>query len=307
MQLPFRSVRFAGLVLPVFCVLACQALVGIDDFSSQSPTPAPCAPLPQVKEDAAGQSLMSRIDLPTSTCFWIDRKEVSVEDYLRWQTAVDSSSVSWDSTWCAWKTTRSDPIDDATDACAAQILAFDLQPFAPSKPMRCVDFCDAEAFCRWSGKHLCHATDALGVQGPRGPVREWMTACTNGFTTVYPWGSEAGSDSERCNTGQSATSCITSRAVCGALPGGEKSKCTTPGGVVDLLGNVAEWVFSCNLLDANPRQTPTGCMVLGGGYDDALDACNIESTLRNDTRSPSLGFRCCADLTLDEELQLSRR
>jgi formylglycine-generating enzyme required for sulfatase activity len=134
-----------------------------------------------------------------------------------------------------------------------------------------------------------------------------MTACTNGFTSVYPWGNSVGADPERCNTEQLAASCITSRAVCGVLPAGEKTNCRTPGGVVDMLGNVAEWAFSCNLLDADQTMSPTGCMVLGGGYDTGLISCNVERTLPNDTRSPSLGFRCCADLTLAEELQLAKR
>lgn len=308
MTMPRRrscSVWLVRLTLPALSALSCQAFVGIDDFTPKARLDSPCEPLPSVKEDAAGLSLMSRIDLPTSTCFWIDRQEVSVAEYTRWQAAVSSGSVSWDPTWCGWKTTRSDPINDAADACAAQVLPLDLQPFAPSKPMRCVDFCEAEAFCRWSGKHLCHATDTLGVQGPRGAVREWMTACTNGFTSVYPWGNDAG-EPGRCNTEQATSGCITSRAVCGALPPGEKSSCTTPGGVADLLGNVAEWVFSCNLVDPSQASAPTGCMTLGGGYDSGLSACNVERIIENDTRSPSLGFRCCDDLTLDEALQLSK-
>ena len=283
--------------------LQCQWLGGFDEFEA-GPTPpqSQCAPLPNVKEDGLGLGLMSRVDIPSSTCFWIDQKEVTVDDYQRWQSAQSDEAVEFEPTWCAWKQTRSDPIGDKTDSCTAQILPFDLQPFASNKPMRCVDFCDAEGFCRWSGKHLCHSTDAFGVQGPRGTVREWLLACSNALSTAYPWGNEPGS--QLCNTGQTADNCITSRAVCGALPVGEKAQCRNASGVSDLLGNVAEWVFSCNLVGPD-QEEPTGCLVRGGGYDAPLQACVEEATLQNDTRLPSLGFRCCADLTPDEELLIS--
>jgi formylglycine-generating enzyme required for sulfatase activity len=290
-------------ILSAMVLFQCQLVGGFEDFeAAPPPPPSQCAALPAVKEDALGLGLMTRIDIPNSTCFWIDQKEVTVEDYQRWQAAVPDESVEFESEWCKWKQTRSDPIADENDSCALQRLAFDLQPFASQKPMRCVDFCDAEGFCRWSGKHLCHSTDAFGVQGPRNAVREWLLACSNALGTAYPWGNEP--EAQRCNTGQSVDNCITSRAVCGPLPVGEKTQCRTASGVSDLLGNVAEWVYSCNLVGPD-QDTPTGCLVRGGGYDEPLQACVQETTLQNDTRLPSLGFRCCSDLTPDEELQLA--
>lgn len=283
---------------------ACQWLGGFDEFSGASEANASaCAALMPVKEDDAGLGLMSRVDIPNSECFWIDQEEVSVANYQRWQSAVAADAVSWDPTWCAWKRERSDPISDRDDACAKQILSFDLQPFAPNKPMRCVDFCEAEAFCRWAGKHLCHASDAFGVQGPRDAVREWFLACSNTLTTAYPWGNER--DDLRCNTGQTSENCITLRPTCGVLPSGEKSQCTSSTGVVDLLGNVAEWVYSCNLITPEQANAPSGCGVRGGGYDASLESCNDESTLQNDSRLPSLGFRCCSDLSPAEKLRIA--
>jgi formylglycine-generating enzyme required for sulfatase activity len=81
---------------------------------------------------------------------------------------------------------------------------------------------------------------------------------------------------------------------------GEKRECATKNGVVDLLGNVGEWVYSCNFIDETDP-APTGCMVHGGGYDRELSSCGDEATIASDTREPSLGFRCCADLSREEE------
>ncbi|HWA78093.1 MAG TPA: SUMF1/EgtB/PvdO family nonheme iron enzyme [Polyangiaceae bacterium] len=278
----------------------CQSVGGYEDFSSRAQKPAsPCHVLDAVKEDEAGLGVMTRVDVPGAKCFWIDQKEVTVAAYQRWLTAVAAEDVTWDSDFCRWKMTRSDPIHDPLDSCSARILPFDLVPFTANKPIRCVDFCDAEAFCSWRKKHLCHATDAFGVQEPRLTVREWALACSNDLSTVFPWGDDE--RPELCNVGQTSDSCITSsRAVCGVLPVGERSGCSTQNGVLDMLGNVAEWMYSCNFVD-DSKPSPPWCMTRGGGYDDELQSCDAEHTISSDSREPSVGFRCCADLTPEED------
>jgi len=295
--------------LSALCLLscACQVVGGYDEFYAATPTksspPPPahaCDALPLAKDDPAGFSVMARVDVPDGGCVWMDRTEVTVEQYQRWQSEVASDAIDWEPDWCKWKQTRADPIGDPDDACSAEILRYDLQPFAPRKPMRCVDFCEAEAFCRFADKRLCYDPAGLGVQGPRGFPQEWQLACTNGLTTRYPWGNP---DEDVCNVGQSPAECIVgASATCGPLPVGQKAKCVNDRGILDLTGNVAEWVFSCNFPDINAPQEPSGCLVRGGGYDAPLQTCDLELTVSNDTRTPSLGFRCCADLTPDEEL-----
>jgi formylglycine-generating enzyme required for sulfatase activity len=253
--------------------------------------------------DARGLGLMSRVDGTAPLCFWIDQNEVTVENFNQWQSSVSSDAVAWDPTWCAWKRERSDPQSDPNDACRAQFPRFDVQPFAPGKPMSCVDFCEAEAYCRWAGKHLCHAGDIYGVQGPRGEPQESLLACSNSLATRYPWGD---AEDDRCNTGQTEESCITTFGVCGALPVGAKRGCTTASGIADLLGNVAEWVFSCNLILTDEGRAPTGCQIRGGGYDSPLKDCTWQVTMPNDTRLPSVGFRCCADLSPEERLVVNQ-
>jgi formylglycine-generating enzyme required for sulfatase activity len=243
---------------------------------------------------------MARADITNSSCIWIDETEVTVEQYSRWQAAVAPDEVIWEPTWCAWKTTRSEPSSDPTDTCVAMLRPFEQQPFAPRKPIRCVDFCDAEAFCHWAGKRLCYDGTGLGFQGPRGVPKEWFDVCTNDLTTIFPWGDDA--EAGRCNTRGAMEPCLSASATCGPLTVGQSDSCSTASGVRDLLGNVSEWVFSCNLVMESRPLEPTGCLTRGGGHDAPLQTCSAEKTIPSDTRLPSLGFRCCADLTAAEQV-----
>lgn len=300
--------RARGLsLLALTAIAGCQLVGGYAEFDYDTePATAPpehaCNVLPEFKTDENGLAVMIRVNLRDDACLWMDRTEVTVEQYAHWESAIPAEgpgAPEWEQTWCRWKTGRNEPSRDLTDACRAAILPFDLEPFAPRKPMRCVDFCEAEAFCRWADKRLCYDAGVLGVQGPQSRRLEWRLACTNAQSTAYPWGNEPESV---CNTGQGPDEeCVGVSPTCGPVPVGEKAGCKTPSGIVDLLGNVAEWVYSCNYVDpANPLE-PRGCLTLGGGYDEPLQNCNIERTTMSDVRSPALGFRCCADLTGPEE------
>jgi formylglycine-generating enzyme required for sulfatase activity len=294
-------VRFPTLFVSI-ASCGCQLVAGYEEFDYVRSAPEPghaCETLPTAKDDDRGLAVMARVDLKDQTCLWMDRTEVTVEQYRGWQDEVPANGVEWEPTWCDWKGDRANPVGDPDDACVSELLPLDLQPFAARKPMRCVDFCEAEAFCRWAGKHLCYDAAGLGVQGPRGFPQEWLLACTNQMTTRYPWGTDT---KDVCNTGQDAEACLGASGTCGPVTVGQKSDCSTPRGVVDLLGNVSEWVFSCNFVDSTRPLEPSPCLTRGGGYDAALQACDIESTIAGDARQPSLGFRCCANLTSAEEL-----
>ncbi len=299
-----RTPRASFLVTLLLGAGACQWLGDYEKFYPIEPSSAPtaCAALPLTKQDAKRLALMSRIDVPGGTCLWIDSTEVTVEQYRTWLEAASEGNIDWEPTWCAWKTSRSNPIDTQDDSCVAELFPFDSQPFAARKPMRCVDFCDAEAFCEWAGKHLCYDYSALGTQGPRNNAEEWQLACSNGFTSRFPWGNAAESG---CNVGQTRDDCVGPDGTCGPSLVGDSRSCVNEHGVVDLLGNVAEWVFSCNFVDPHAPAGPTGCMTRGGGYDMPLAPCDVENIRSNDTRAPDLGFRCCADLTPAEQLSVS--
>jgi formylglycine-generating enzyme len=295
--------------LAVFSALiacGCQVVGGFEAYERDpAPTaPTACAALPEAKNDAQGFAVMARVDLAGASCIWMDRTEVTVAQYQQWLDATVDQEVPWEPTWCRWKAQRSAPATDPADECVSQLMRFDQQPFAERKPMRCVDFCDAEAYCRWAGKRLCYDRNGYGNYGPSGSPREWLIACSNGHSNVFPWGDEA-SDNP-CNTGQGAEACITTaNPICGPHSAGQGSACANQRGIQDLIGNVAEWAFSCAFVDPAQPLEPTKCLTRGGGYDGELRACDYEATTPSSTRLPSLGFRCCDDLTSSEELQVS--
>lgn len=87
-------------------------------------------------------------------------------------------------------------------------------------PMNCIDWTEANAYCQSLGQRL--PTEA-----------EWEYAASVGGTRRYPWG-DAPPDSQLCWNGVNPRS--------GTCAVGSFSTGNTPNGLVDLSGNVWEWV-----------------------------------------------------------------
>jgi len=278
----------------------CQLLFGYDDFTQGEATRHACEELPIGKVDEREGVAMLRVDLPGGECTWIDRDEVTVDRYERWLSLSPAADMVWDEAFCAWKRARSAP-QAMSDPCGADLRAKELQPFAPNKPVRCVDFCDAEAYCRWAGKRLCNDHANTGVQRPAALPREWTLSCSNGLQTVYPWGDEP-DQGEACQVDHGEDSTVLDR---GPLSTGTSVGCVNAVGVSDLLGNIAEWTYGCNVDSSTTRGQVTPCQIKGGGFDQPLASCVRWELAANDSRRANLGFRCCASLTAAERLQIN--
>jgi len=170
----------------------------------------------------------------------------------------------------------------------------------PGYPLRCVDFCDAWAYCAWSGKRLCGLRGAKPGKVtvvPRnsedleyGSFRvaattenEWFNVCSQGGTSEYPYGNEyVASTCPGANISYEAAD--TSRSQCsGVEPPYDR--------VYNMSGGVEEWVNICDLdgcvYHAGPAVDPYASSCAGGFG---------ASTIGNSWSEG--GIRCCSDAVL---------
>lgn len=149
-------------------------------------------------------------------------------------------------------------------------------------PVTCVDWCDAAAYCKWAGKHLCR-----GEMDPPNLIDEWWSACEGlgGMPSTYPYGDVY--SAQICNTkGNAAGKGQTWEA------GANGCESSHYPGLFDMSGNVAEW-GACR----GDPDVPF-CPWRGGSYqaDASTAAClpGAETPFANPSfATPELGFRCC--------------
>ncbi len=240
--------------------------------------PEPADPVPGQMACPNGMGpAMTR--LPEGFC--VDRTEVTRAQYDAWL-ATDPPTAGQPGA-CAGN-------DDLTPSCQWPPRDADLE-----RPVVCVDWCDARAFCEAAGKRLC------GRVGDGGPypfdgyddpaVSEWHAACTSGGAHAYPYGDAL--DTAICRGADAEDYTTWGLVDVGTLAG-----CHPPSGpyaeVFDLSGNAAEWDNGC---DGDGPDDP--CRIRGGSFEHNERGlrCAMARDLRwpRTRRVPSVGFRCCAD------------
>ncbi len=259
--------------------------------------PHRCNALSNSKIDDIRDAAMSLIKGDQDRCFWMDQTEVTVKQYREWLER-SPDFAEWDAR-CTWKPTgASNPQMNPNEECLDTLEPSEELPFGDLKPARCIDWCDADAFCRENAGEgtgtLCHRLNDGGATEPAWGSQDWQTGCSpEAFS--FPWGNDP--DAVSCNTSPCET------LICGAKPVDQPAACTSPEGVVNLLGNVREWIFSCAAIDNTLPNTH--CSTQGGSYEYELQGCagNPRSEPKS-TRRADIGFRCCAELTLEEEVML---
>ncbi|XXT16608.1 bifunctional serine/threonine-protein kinase/formylglycine-generating enzyme family protein [Sorangium sp. So ce429] len=164
---------------------------------------------------------------------------------------------------------------------------------ATGHPINCVDYSQAESYCRFRGRRL--PTEA-----------EWEVAARGAAGRAYVWGDEAPACERACydrNEGCLARGSDVATCASGAHPSDR-----TPEGIYDLAGNVSEWVSDGLVFPPPGGENPQGDpsfplkVVRGGSFLDGAE--KLSATYRTAaapvTAHAWIGFRCAMDVAAPE-------
>lgn len=202
------------------------------------------------------------------SAFEIDKYEVN---YNRYQKCIDAGE-------CTYPASRG---------------GFNYDLFESNFPVNGATWYQAKALCEFEGKRL--PTEA-----------EWEKAARGTDGRTFPWGEELPNCERAVVDGPNAgeLGCKTGNA----MNIGSKPEGASPYGVMDMAGNVWEWVsdwYSTDYFENSPEVNPQGpesgkYKVTKGGDFFGRHGYEVRSTSRFPydpvNLSPAIGFRCARDL-----------
>ncbi len=225
----------------------------------------------------------------TISPFQIERTEVTYEQYIAFLNLMGPRShlTGCEGNPCVATRNESDASNISFNS-----QTYDVNDVINNLPVVNVTWYGANAYC-----------DALGRRLPT--EAEWEFAARGTDGRIYPWGGAGPFDTSLAKTNRPVTD---NPLEIGAVPVGSYATGASPYGVLDMAGNVAEWVndwYSATYYSqpdasgADP-QGPLGGTerVVRGGSWDAVPffarSVHRQSAVPNGSE-PWLGFRCATD------------
>jgi len=247
----------------------------------------------------AGPDLV-KIPAPEGGHYCIDAREVVNSEYAVFLKAMGSAMPEQPAE-CKLNTQLTPKLFEEGEAPIGCYVGDWVAYSDPDFAVRCVDFCDAFAYCKWAGKRLCGErgkpgaavnvfSDADALKAVASSTKnEWFNACSNAGATKYPYGDAyvAGRCVDQAKYTAEGKSALAVKDV-------ESDTCVGKASPFDavhhLSGNVLEWSNLC-------RDGGGSCKVQGGDFGSPASQleCGAIGVTASLTNSPRIGFRCCAD------------
>lgn len=199
--------------------------------------------------------------------YYIDKYEVTNAQYYRFWTATGGENSK--------HTPRSFKLSHGMDGWP------EAATIKPDYPVVGVSWYDAKAYCEWAGKRL--PTEA-----------EWEKAARSADARIWPWGNKWDWELGNFSDGEDADGHLDGYNF--TAPVGNYIEGCSPYGVLDMAGNVAEWVedWYNEKYDNIPDPISAGRVVRGGGWasNGFYARCSKRTGFDPTYKSPSIGFRC---------------
>jgi serine/threonine-protein kinase len=218
---------------------------------------------------------------PEDGGFFLDKSEVTLDDYKKCVSA--GRCVSARRVVLTEESAQALGVEGVDDTTTPEQLASawgsrcnELRG-AGDHPVNCVNHATATDYCRFVEKRL--------------PTSEEFTMAAGGSGRKFPWGDAQPECTTACFGLNS--SCLGSAKEIATCTSGSRQGDVTPEGIVDLAGNVAEWVSD----EGKGGSGGPWRVLRGGSFNDEAERLKTTSSrsLPAVTAHVTIGFRCAID------------